>query len=166
MIGAVKPCSSLKLHQYSITFLLYLWYIYIHIQRIIYRQTIALFFRPELSKPADSVYGHTLTAILESAIRVTNARFEDEDTLKRLNVNFMPRSTGDTGWDIFTLVYIVDGPVGTIFTRQMSAYQSLFGALWRAKRTEYALANMRRQQISMSKVFRKIKGEHIVNSRC
>lgn len=116
------------------------------------------FFRPELNKAADHIYGHTLTAILESAIRVTNAQYEDEDTLQRLNVSFMTHSAGDTGWDVFSLVYIVDGPIGTIFQQTMPTYQSLFGALWKAKRTEYALANMRRQQVTMAKLFRKIKG--------
>ncbi|XP_056635486.1 gamma-tubulin complex component 3 homolog [Diorhabda sublineata] len=112
---------------------------------------------PELNKDAEHIYGHTLSAILESAIRVTNAQYEDEDTLKRLNVSFMSHSSGDTGWDVFSLMYIVDGPIGTIFQHTMPTYQSLFGALWKAKRTEYALANMRRQQICMAKLFRKIR---------
>lgn len=112
---------------------------------------------PELSKPADAIYGHTLSGILESAIRVTNAQYEDEDTLKRLNISFMSHSIGDVGWDVFSLIYNVDGPIGTIFQTTMPTYQSLFGALWKAKRTEYVLANMRRQQISMSKLFRKVK---------
>ncbi|CAH1113834.1 unnamed protein product [Psylliodes chrysocephalus] len=112
---------------------------------------------PELNKPAENIYGHTLSAILESAIRVTNAQYEDEDTLKRLNVSFMSHSAGDSGWDVFSLVYIVDGPIGTIFQHTMPTYQSLFGALWKAKRTEYTLANMRRQQICMAKSFRGIR---------
>ncbi|EFA04217.1 gamma-tubulin complex component 3 [Tribolium castaneum] len=112
---------------------------------------------PELDKPAQEIYSHTLSTILESAIRVTNAQFEDEDTLQRLNVSFMGHSQGDTGWDVFSLVYIVDGPVGTIFQPTMTTYQCLFGALWKAKRMEFVLANMRKQQISMAKIFRKIK---------
>ncbi|XP_050311014.1 gamma-tubulin complex component 3 [Anthonomus grandis grandis] len=112
---------------------------------------------PELNKQASEIYGHTLSAILESAIRVTNAQFEDEDTLKRLNISFMSHSIGDLGWEVFSLVYIVDGPIGTIFQPTMPTYQSLFGALWKAKRAEFILANMRRQQLSMAKLFRKIK---------
>lgn len=112
---------------------------------------------PELNKSAGEIYGHTLSAILESAIRVTNAQYEDEDTLKRLNISFMSHSIGDMGWDVFSLVYIIDGPIGTIFQPTMPQYQSLFGALWKAKRTEYVLANMRRQQLSMAKLFRKIR---------
>lgn len=114
--------------------------------------------RPELNKPAQEIYGHTLAAILETAIRVTNAQYEDDDTLARLNVSFMGHSKGDTGWDVFSLVYIVDGPVGTIFQPTMTTYQCLFGALWKAKRMEFVLANMRKQQISMAKKFREIKG--------
>ncbi|XP_044750797.1 gamma-tubulin complex component 3 homolog [Coccinella septempunctata] len=109
---------------------------------------------PELNKPAQEIYGHTLTTILESAIRVTNAQFEDEDTLQRLNVSFMGHSQGDTGWDVFSLVYRVDGPVSTIFQPTMSTYQCLFGALWKAKRMEFVLANMKKQQITISKMFK------------
>ncbi|XP_060528950.1 gamma-tubulin complex component 3 [Cylas formicarius] len=112
---------------------------------------------PELNKPAGEIYGHTLSTILETAIRVTNAQYEHEDTLQRLNVSFMSHSIGDTGWDVFSLIYIVDGPIGTIFQPTMPTYQCLFGALWKAKRTEYILANMRRQQLSMAKLFRRIK---------
>lgn len=111
-------------------------------------------FSSELNKPAQDIYGHTLTTILESAIRVTNAQFEDEDTLQRLNVSFMGHSQGDTGWDVFSLVYKVDGPVSTIFQPTMPTYQCLFGALWKAKRMEFVLANMKKQQITISKLFK------------
>ncbi|KAF5284977.1 hypothetical protein FQA39_LY16842 [Lamprigera yunnana] len=112
---------------------------------------------PELGKPAQHLYTHTLSAILESAISVTNAQFEDEEILKRLTVEFLHHSHGDTGWDIFTLIYLVDGPVGTIFESAMSEYRTLFGSLWKAKRMEYVLSNMRKQQISSAKIFRKMK---------
>lgn len=112
---------------------------------------------PELCKPAQDLYGHTLSAILESAIRVTNAQYEDEDTLQRLNVALKNHSHGDTGWDVFTLVYIVDGPVGTIFQPTMVTYKGLFGALWMAKRMEFVLSNMRKQQITSAKLFRHMK---------
>ncbi|XP_022918951.1 gamma-tubulin complex component 3 [Onthophagus taurus] len=111
---------------------------------------------PELNKPAQELYGHTLSGILESAIRVTNAQFEDEDTLQRLNVGLMDPSHGDLGWDTFTLVYIVDGPVGTIFEHTMPIYKCLFGGLWKTKRMEYVLSNMRKQQISCAKLFRRL----------
>lgn len=120
---------------------------------------IILSFRPELSKPAQNLYAHTLTAILESAIRVTNAQYEDEEILKRLTVEFLHHSHGDTGWDIFTLVYIVDGPVGTIFEPAMPEYRTLFGSLWKAKRMEYVLSNMRKQQITSTKLFKKINSK-------
>ncbi|CAG9763342.1 unnamed protein product [Ceutorhynchus assimilis] len=127
---------------------------------------------PELNKSASEIHYHTLSAILESAISNTNAQFEDEDTLKRLNISFMKHSIGDKGWDIFSLVYIVDGPIGTIFQSTLPIYQSLFGALWKAKRTEYVLANIRSQQLSMRKEFRKIRelkavmhGNHILTSK-
>lgn len=57
---------------------------------------------------------HDLSGVLESAIRATNAQFEDEDILNRLDVRLLEVSPGDTGWDVFSLDYHVDGPIGTV----------------------------------------------------
>ena len=48
--------------------------------------------RPELNKNANQLYVHNLTCILESAIRATNAQYEDPDILNRLYVNLFPPS--------------------------------------------------------------------------
>lgn len=65
-------------------------------------------------KPATQLYPHNLSSILESAIRATNAQFEDADILNRLDVRLLEQSPGDTGWDVFSLDYHVDGPIGTV----------------------------------------------------
>lgn len=65
-------------------------------------------------KPATEMYPHNLSGILESAIRSTNAQFEDENILNRLDVRVLEKSPGDTGWDVFTLDYHVSGPIGTV----------------------------------------------------
>ena len=69
---------------------------------------------PDLSKPATSLYLHNLTGVLESAIRATNAQFEDQDILNRLDVKLLEVSQGDKGWDVFSLHYHVDGPIETV----------------------------------------------------
>lgn len=109
---------------------------------------------PELSKPAQDIYEHTLTTLLEHAIRVTNARFDDENTLKRLTVSLLGHSQGDMGWDVFTITYLIDGPISTVFQPTMPIYHCLFGALWKAKRMEFILSNLRKQQLSISKLFK------------
>lgn len=68
----------------------------------------------DLSKPANSLYLHNLTGVLESAIRATNAQFEDQDILNRLDVRLLEVSQGDKGWDVFSLLYRVDGPIETV----------------------------------------------------
>ncbi|XP_021924239.1 gamma-tubulin complex component 3 homolog isoform X2 [Zootermopsis nevadensis] len=111
---------------------------------------------PELIKPAIQLYPHNLSGILESAIRATNAQFEDADILNRLDVRFLEQSPGDTGWDVFSLDYHVDGPIGTIFTQNSTAYLMLFSALWRAKRMEWILSGMWKRQITSAKLLRKL----------
>ena len=46
-------------------------------------------FREDLAKPAQTLFLHNLTGILESAIRATNAQYDDADILKRLDVRLL-----------------------------------------------------------------------------
>ncbi|XP_038617906.1 gamma-tubulin complex component 3 isoform X2 [Tachyglossus aculeatus] len=99
--------------------------------------------KPELARPATTLYQHNLTGILETAVRATNAQFDSPEILKRLDVRLLEVSPGDTGWDVFSLDYHVDGPIATVFTREcMSHYLRVFNFLWRAKRMEYILTDI------------------------
>ncbi|KAL7983861.1 hypothetical protein Chor_000737, partial [Crotalus horridus] len=99
--------------------------------------------KPELARPATTLYQHNLTGILETAVRATNAQFDNPEILKRLDVRLLEVSPGDTGWDVFSLDYHVDGPIATMFTREcMSHYLRVFNFLWRAKRMEYILTDI------------------------
>uniref|UniRef100_A0A0B6YQK0 Uncharacterized protein n=1 Tax=Arion vulgaris TaxID=1028688 RepID=A0A0B6YQK0_9EUPU len=102
----------------------------------------------DLAKPASNLYLHNLTGILETAIRATNAQFDDSDILKRLDVRLLDVSTGDTGWDVFSLEYRVDGPIRTVFTQECKImYLRVFNFMWRAKRMEYVLAQIWKNQV-------------------
>ncbi|KAL5004454.1 hypothetical protein ScPMuIL_017910 [Solemya velum] len=111
----------------------------------------------DLAKPASSVYLHNLTGILETAIRATNAQFDDSDILKRLDVRLLEISPGDTGWDVFSLDYHVDGPIRTVFTPEsMIIYLRVFNFLWRAKRMEYILASVWKNQMCNARLLKAI----------
>lgn len=71
-------------------------------------------FRPELAKPASSLYPHNISSILETAIRATSTKLDDLDVQKRLDVRLLAPSESETGWDVFILDYNVDGPIGTV----------------------------------------------------
>ena len=71
-------------------------------------------YRPELCKPASNLYPHNLSSLLETAVAASNAQYEEPDILKRLDVRLLETSPGDTGWDVFSLDYHVDGPIGTV----------------------------------------------------
>ncbi|XP_060553963.1 gamma-tubulin complex component 3 homolog [Ruditapes philippinarum] len=111
----------------------------------------------DLAKPASNLYLHNLTGILETAIRGTNAQFDDSDILKRLDVRLLEVSPGDTGWDVFSLDYHVDGPIRTVFTPDcMIMYLRVFNFLWRAKRMEYVLSLIWKNQIFNAKLLQVI----------
>ncbi|XP_041358285.1 gamma-tubulin complex component 3 homolog [Gigantopelta aegis] len=111
----------------------------------------------DLAKPASNLYLHNLTGILETAIRATNAQFDDLDILKRLDVRLLEVSPGDTGWDVFSLDYHVDGPIRTVFTPEcIIMYLRVFNFLWRAKRMEYCLTLIWRNQMSNARALHSI----------
>ncbi|MCQ2816065.1 MAG: hypothetical protein MJ252_02255 [archaeon] len=93
----------------------------------------------ELKKPANHIFKHNLQANLETAIRSTNAQYNDADCLKKLNIKLMDPSIGDTGWDIFLLEYNVDVPLTVIFNKDLlKKYQKLFFFFWKLKRIEFS----------------------------
>lgn len=122
---------------------------------------------PDLSKPASTLYLHNLTGTLEAAIRATNAQYEDADILNRLDVRMLDLSPGDRGWDVFSLHYHVDGPIGTVFTMEATMkYLRVFNFLWRAKRIEYCLANMWREQTAQHRALQTITELRSVLHQC
>ncbi|KAI9738322.1 MAG: Microtubule-nucleating Tub4p (gamma-tubulin) complex component [Cirrosporium novae-zelandiae] len=101
---------------------------------------------PNLDRPANSQYRHTLTAQLEHAIRASNAQFESDDVLRRLDARMLPPQHGDIGWDCFTLDYKIDAPVDVVITPWGNTqYLKMFNFLWRIKRVEFALGSIWRR---------------------
>ncbi|KAH0553598.1 gamma-tubulin complex component 3 [Cotesia glomerata] len=111
---------------------------------------------PELAKPANSLYPHNLSSILETAIRATCTKAEDLDVQRRLDVRLLTPSDKETGWDVFILDYNVDGPIGTILEPCRQTYRTVFFSLWRAKRMESILSTIWKHQITSAKTLRKM----------
>ncbi|KAK4022422.1 hypothetical protein OUZ56_007889 [Daphnia magna] len=110
---------------------------------------------PELDKPATTRMSRLLASILDKCIRCTNSQYDDADVLKRLDVRISEPSQGDSGWDVFSLDYKVDGPLGTILTPEVKTrYETLFYALWRSKRMEWIMSKLRHQQLTEGRQLR------------
>nr|XP_054771270.1 gamma-tubulin complex component 3 homolog [Lytechinus pictus]XP_054771271.1 gamma-tubulin complex component 3 homolog [Lytechinus pictus] len=121
----------------------------------------------DLAKPADMLYLHNLNGVLETAVRATNAQFDDSDILSRLDVRLLEISPGDTGWDVFSLDYHLDGPINTVFTDSCKIlYLRVFNFLWRAKRMEYVLAQVWKGQMTNAKALRAIPELSPLLHRC
>lgn len=121
----------------------------------------------DLAKPAQTLFLHNLTGILETAVRATNAQYDDTDILKRLDVRLLEVSAGDTGWDVFSLEYHVSGHIRTVFTPEcMIMYLRVFNFLWRAKRMEYILAIIWKEQMAHAKLLRSFPEMALVLHQC
>lgn len=111
----------------------------------------------DLAKAASTLYMHNLTGVLETAIRATNAQYADPEIIERLDCRLLEVSPGDTGWDVFSLDYHVDGPISTVFTPEcMIHYLRIFNFLWRAKRMEYCLTEMWKQQMTNRRMLKSL----------
>uniref|UniRef100_A0A2N9HG04 Uncharacterized protein n=1 Tax=Fagus sylvatica TaxID=28930 RepID=A0A2N9HG04_FAGSY len=95
---------------------------------------------PELSEPANTISTFKLAGLLETAVRASNAQYDDPDILDRLRVKMMPHGTGDRGWDVFSLEYDARVPLDTVFTESvMARYLKIFNFLWKLRRVEHGL---------------------------
>lgn len=118
---------------------------------------------PKLSQPANTIYRHDLTSILDSSIRSSIAQFDDPSILKRLDVRLFEISRGDIGWDVFLLTYHVDAPLDTILTPQcMKLYSKMFTFLFQLKRVEHALALNWKARYKVTTLLRKqLEKDHL-----
>lgn len=70
-------------------------------------------------------------------------------SLPRIDVRLLDTSINETGWDVFTLAYRIDGPIAAVFDADSQKYYSrLFKHLWRSKRIEYVLNNIWKTQMT------------------
>ncbi|GAM24033.1 hypothetical protein SAMD00019534_072080 [Acytostelium subglobosum LB1] len=100
----------------------------------------------DLLKPAAQLTRHRLVGIMESVIRTSNAQYEDEDILKRLDISLLDERPGSTGWDIFSIDYHIDMPITTIISKQdMVRYKKIFHFLWTVKKVEFSLSSIWRK---------------------
>jgi len=111
----------------------------------------------ELNKPASQIYRHQLMGALDTAIRASNAQYHPTEFVNRLEIKLLEPSSGDTGWDIFTLDYRVESPLSTIFHQNiMRKYLRIFNFLWRVKRVEFCLNTVWINQMKASQFLGKI----------
>ncbi|KAI8150176.1 Spc98 family-domain-containing protein [Fennellomyces sp. T-0311] len=113
---------------------------------------------PGLNQPANKLFRHNLTGVLETAIRASNAQYDDPEILNRLDVRLLEVSANDLGWDVFTLDYHLDSPINTVFSpAAMHQYLRLFNFLWQLKRVEYTLTASWRRWSMASRDFASVK---------
>lgn len=111
---------------------------------------------PELKKRSNHIYKHNLLSIVDGALRASNAQYEQDNVLQRVNVRLLESSVGDTGWEIFSLDYTIDYPLNAIVHNQaLSKYRIIFHMLWRLKRVEWSLTTTWKQYLAFSHIFSK-----------
>ena len=71
---------------------MYGWCVYVHNVCMYVHTYVCMIFdfsRIELIKPATELFRHNLTGTLEASVRATNAQYDDNDILQRLDVRIL-----------------------------------------------------------------------------
>jgi Gamma tubulin complex component C-terminal len=77
---------------------------------------------------------------LDAALRCGNAACEAVAAADRLSVRLNRPREGDSGWDILSLQYAVEGPLAAVLTPgALASYQRLFRLLFSIRRVERTL---------------------------
>ena len=119
--------------------------------------------RPSLSRPANTLYRHNLTATLEMAIRGSSSANDADDVLRRLDARMLDFAAGEAGWEVFVLEYKVDPPVDVVLDQEsMRIYTRVFRQLWKVKRVEYALSEGWKRITGESKWYNRVQGEDAI----
>lgn len=111
--------------------------------------------KQELDRPAKDLFQHDLHGIMSTALRASCAQFDEPEVLDNLGVKLMDPFDGDTGWDIFTLRFSVQGPLATLLRPSMDEYRIIFKPLWNMKRIEFVLLKVWREQLFSAKSLKK-----------
>jgi gamma-tubulin complex component 3 len=74
--------------------------------------------------------------LLETAIRASNAQYDDPNIFDRIRVKMMDHGEGACGWDVFYLEYDARVPLDTVF---MKMYLKVFNFLWKLKHVDHFL---------------------------
>lgn len=112
---------------------------------------------PSLSKPANILYRHNLTATLEAAIKNSTCAADHPDTRSRLDARMLEFTAVEIGWDVFTLEYKVDAPLDTILdSRSMEQYTKMFKHLWKIKRVEFSLNEIYSRLMTGARTFLRV----------
>ena len=94
----------------------------------------------ELSHPASKLFKYTLFSILDTAKQSTSAQNHNPEYLEKVTIKLLQPAPGQIGWDIFSLNYIMEIPLTTIFDAEINfKYLKIFNFLWKIKSLEFWL---------------------------
>ena len=95
-----------------------------------------------LEVSASSIFRYNLVSLLDSTKAQISLSGYNKEYLGRLGIFLFDPTTGDKGWDIFSLKYELDSPLSTIFEPGiMKFYFTLFNHIWKMRNLIYLLNN-------------------------
>ena len=69
--------------------LVYMFDLCVHVYMCWVSSKVIINYRTELIKPATELFRHNLTGTLEASVRATNAQYDENDILQRLDVRIL-----------------------------------------------------------------------------
>ncbi|KAJ1839027.1 Microtubule-nucleating Tub4p (gamma-tubulin) complex component, partial [Coemansia sp. RSA 2708] len=103
----------------------------------------------QMDRSGQNIMAHDLSAVLSSAVRSSNAQYEDPDRLSAIVLTFREENAQLRGWDEVALKYNLSAPLSYVIPRStMRQYFEVSHFLLRLKRVEHSLHTIWRQQMT------------------
>ncbi|PVU93231.1 hypothetical protein BB561_003391 [Smittium simulii] len=105
----------------------------------------------QLDKPASRLIHHNIMTAVESAIRSSNAQFDNLEFTERISVRLSAiTGTETSGWSAFPITYHIDSPINFVISEStMLKYNELTTFLLKLKRIELHLHRLWQHQLSL-----------------
>ncbi|SCW02410.1 LAFE_0F05820g1_1 [Lachancea fermentati] len=119
-----------------------------------------------LRQPSNSLASYRLTRCLQDSVRQSSLRSminsaDQNYVINGLDARVLELGHGSTGWDVFTLDYVLEPPLSLVLNvnreNGKKEYLRVFNFLWRIKKNSYFFQKEWLRQNSLMRDFKKIR---------
>ncbi|KAJ2745806.1 Microtubule-nucleating Tub4p (gamma-tubulin) complex component [Coemansia sp. BCRC 34301] len=108
----------------------------------------------QIDRSGKNIMAHDLSAVLSSAVRSSNAQYENQDHLSAMLLTFSEEGAKHRGWDEVSLMYTLSAPLSYVVPKlALRQYVEVSQFMIRLKRVEHMLHSIWRQQMTEARSY-------------
>ncbi|AMD19725.1 HCL426Cp [Eremothecium sinecaudum] len=119
-----------------------------------------------LDEPVEQLQSYQLTKCLQDSVSRSSLRnylnkSDNNALINKLDARLLESGHGSIGWDVFTLDYLIDPPLGVVLgsnsTGSKTEYLRIFNFLWKMKKNSFFFDEEWLNNIALMRDFRRIR---------